>query len=130
LDDHFLGVASYSSLVFYSAFGSPKQMLSLVRAKEIAQALLAEAIYKAKLSSREVASLQSNSAPGLSDVQRTSVPDSFPCEPGTSSRGAMPEAQKRDQWRKRKAVAQVLGPRPNLRNTPARQARANLKVIQ
>jgi hypothetical protein len=58
------------------------------------------------------------------------VPDPSPCEPGTSSRGAMPEAQKRDQGRKRKAVAQVLGPRPNLRNTLARQARANLKVIQ
>jgi hypothetical protein len=46
-DEHFLGVASDSSLVFDSSFGSPQQVISLVRAKEVAQALLAEAIVKA-----------------------------------------------------------------------------------
>jgi hypothetical protein len=45
-DAHFLEVVSDSSLVFDSAFGSPRQVISLVRAKEIAQALLAEAIVK------------------------------------------------------------------------------------
>jgi hypothetical protein len=34
--------------VFDSSFGSPKQTLSLIRAKEVAQALLAEAICKAR----------------------------------------------------------------------------------
>jgi hypothetical protein len=113
-DDHFLGVASDSSLVFDSAFGSPKQILSLVHAKEVSQALLAEAIRKSKLPSVEVGALQSNSASVSTDVQRTSVPDSSPSEPGMSSRGAKPKAQKRDQGKKRKAEAQVLGPRPNL----------------
>jgi hypothetical protein len=46
-DAHFLGVGSDSSLVFDSSFGSPKQVISLVRAKEISHALLAEAIVKA-----------------------------------------------------------------------------------
>jgi hypothetical protein len=35
-DAHFLGVASDSSLVFDSSFGSPKQVISLVHAKEVA----------------------------------------------------------------------------------------------
>jgi hypothetical protein len=46
-DAHFLGVVSDSLLVFDSSFGSPKQVISLVRAKEIAQALLDEAVVKA-----------------------------------------------------------------------------------
>jgi hypothetical protein len=67
-DDHFLGVAADSSLVFDPAFGSPRQILSLVRAKEIAQALLAEAICKAKLSSAEVVSPSPSPAPVLPDA--------------------------------------------------------------
>jgi hypothetical protein len=62
LDDHFLGVASDSSLVFYSKFGFSKQIMLLVHAKEVARALLAEAICKSKLPSGEVGALQSNSA--------------------------------------------------------------------
>jgi hypothetical protein len=46
-DEHLLGVASDSSLVFDSSFGCPQQVISLVRAKEVAQALLTEAIVKA-----------------------------------------------------------------------------------
>jgi hypothetical protein len=45
-----LGVARDSSIVFDSVFGSPKQILSLVCAKEVARALLVEVIIKSKAS--------------------------------------------------------------------------------
>jgi hypothetical protein len=129
-DEHFLGVASDSSLVFYSSFGSPKQVISLVRAKKVAQALLAEAIVKAS------AAQQAQTAP---DVPSSSaVPSStVQCdgEPIPSLSDSVPLAQwevcqqkERSKGKKRKAVAQVLGPRLNLRNTPARQARASSQV--
>jgi hypothetical protein len=75
---HLLGVASDSSLVFDSSFGSPRQVLSLVRAKEIAQALLAEALVKA-------------SAPPNEEVapERVDLPE--PTRPPTScSMGSLP----------------------------------------
>jgi hypothetical protein len=45
-DSHFLGVAAGSLIVLDSSFGSSRNMISLIRAKEVAQALLAEAIAK------------------------------------------------------------------------------------
>jgi hypothetical protein len=54
--------------------------LSLVRAKEIVQALLAEAFCKAKLSSGEVVS--PNPIPtSVLPAQRATAPDPSPCEP-------------------------------------------------
>jgi hypothetical protein len=47
-DAHFLGVVTDSAVVFDSSFGTPREIVSLIRAKEIAQACLAEAIVKAK----------------------------------------------------------------------------------
>ncbi|KAM0831559.1 hypothetical protein ACQ4PT_065458 [Festuca glaucescens] len=47
-DSHFLGVAHDSSIIFDSSFGAPIEHLSLIRAKEVAQSLLAEAIAKEK----------------------------------------------------------------------------------
>jgi hypothetical protein len=99
-NDHFLGVAADSSLVFDSSFGSPKQILLLMRAKEIAQDLLAEAICKAKLSSGEVVSPHLNLAAELPDVQRATAPGSPPCEPGSPVIESLPSAQKRVQGRK------------------------------
>jgi hypothetical protein len=74
-DAHFLGVAFDSSLVFDSLFGSPKQILSLVRAKEIAQALLAESIRKSKVPSREVVEAHKVSEQVANDVQCASTPE-------------------------------------------------------
>jgi hypothetical protein len=132
LDAHFLGVPSDSSLVFDSSFGSPKQVISLVRAKEVAQALLAEAIVKASAAQQAQAvpemppsSVEPSAAVQSDGVPEPSLSDSVPlaqwevCQQKESSKG-----------KKRKAAAQVLGPRLNLRNTPARQARASSQVSQ
>jgi hypothetical protein len=54
-DSLFLEVASDSSLVFDSSFSFRRQVISLVRAKEIAQALLAEAIFKSNSVQQEEA---------------------------------------------------------------------------
>jgi hypothetical protein len=62
-DAHFLEVSSDSSLVFDSSFGSPRQVLSLVRAKEIAQALLVEAIVKAGAPQQEVVDPEEEALP-------------------------------------------------------------------
>jgi hypothetical protein len=45
-DDHLLAVASDSGLALVSGVGSTSELLSLVRAKEIAQASLAQAQVK------------------------------------------------------------------------------------
>jgi hypothetical protein len=83
-DVHFLEVASDSSLVFDYAFGSPRQVLSLVRAKEIAQALLAEAIVKAGVPQQVVGDPEEEASPvSLATVQpagvsEQSLPDTTP----------------------------------------------------
>jgi hypothetical protein len=129
-DAHFLGVASDSSLVFDSSFGSLKQILLLVRAKEIAQALLPEAIRKSKIPSREVVEAHKVSEQVANAVQCASAPEPPTSDPGTSDGGAKSQPKQREKRKKHKADAQVLGPRLNLQNTPTRQARANHKVIQ
>jgi hypothetical protein len=129
-DAHFLEVASDSSLVFDSAFGSPRQVISLVRAKEIAQALLAEAIAKANVP-QQVAAVP----------VETPVTPSVPVQPADTTEHNIPDSIPLAQWavcqqkqelksKKRKAVTQVLGPRLNLRNTLACQARASSQVSQ
>jgi hypothetical protein len=108
---HFLGVASDSLLVFDSSFGSPKQVISLVRAKEIAHALLAEAIVKASAAQQAQVALETPFPPAnpsatvQSDGEmEPSLSDSVPlaqwdvCQKKESSKG-----------KKRKAAAQVLG---------------------
>jgi hypothetical protein len=83
-DAHFLEVASDSSLVFDSTFGSPRQVISLVRAKETAQALLAEAIVKASAPQQVAADPVEASVPvpsvsvQPSDASEHNLPDSTP----------------------------------------------------
>jgi hypothetical protein len=83
-DAHFLEVASDSSLVFDSAFGSPRQVISLVRAKEIAQALLAEAIVKTSVPQQvaadpvEVPVLVPSVSVQPTDASEHNLPDSTP----------------------------------------------------
>jgi hypothetical protein len=130
-DAHFLEVASDSSLVFYSAFGSPRQVISLVRAKEIAQALLAEAIVKANVPQQvaadpvEVPVIVPSVSVQPTDTSEHNIPDSIPL-----AQWAVCQQKQELKSKKRKAVTQVLGPRLNLRNTPARQARASSQVSQ
>jgi hypothetical protein len=125
-DAHFLGVATDSAVVFDSSFGSPREIVSLIRLKEIAQACLAEAIVKAKAKQagvldarqQELASVAGSSGSSKEQLVESAVQGS------QKSDSVAGEPQKGEK-KKRKAGAQVLGPRTNLRNTPACQARMN-----
>jgi hypothetical protein len=122
---HFLGVAADSAVVFDSSFGSPREILSLIRAKEIAQACLAEAIVKAKAEQarvlearqQELASVAGSSGSSKDQIAEAAIQEAQP-------ESVVAELE-RGEKKKRKAGAQVLPPRTNLRNTPARQARMN-----
>jgi hypothetical protein len=125
-DAHFLGVAADSAVVFDSSFGSPREILSLIRAKEIAQACLAEAIVNAKAEQarvlearqQELASVAGSSGSSKEQIVESAVQ-------GTQKSASVALEPQKCEKKKRKAGAQVLGPRTNLRNTPARQARMN-----
>jgi hypothetical protein len=125
-DAHFLGVAADSAVVFDSSFGSTREILSLIRAKEIAQACLVEAIVKAKAEQagvldarqQELASVAGSLGSSKEQLVESAVQGS------QKSDSVAGEPQKGEK-KKRKAGAQVLGPRTNLRNTPARQAWMN-----
>jgi hypothetical protein len=131
-DAHFLGVASDSSLVFDSSFGSPKQVISLVHAKEIAQALLAEAIVKASAAQQVQVALEMPSPPAktMATVQSDGVPEPSLNDSVPLAQWEVCQQKESLKGKKRKAVAQVLGPRLNLCNTPARQARTSSQVSQ
>jgi hypothetical protein len=131
-DDHFLGVAADSSLVFDSSFGSPHQVISLVRAKEVAQALLAEAIVKASAAQQvqPVPEVPLDHTAPSSTVQSDGGPMASPSDSAPLAQWDVCQQKVRAKNKKRKAVTQVLGPRLNLRNTPARQARAANQVSQ
>jgi hypothetical protein len=131
-DEHFLGVASDSSLVFDSSFGSPRQVISLVRAKEVAQALLAEAIVKASVAQQAQSAPDVSSAPAIPSATVQHDSELMPTLSDSVPQAQWEVCQQKEQvkGKKRKAVAQVLGPRLNLRNTPARQARASSQVSQ
>jgi hypothetical protein len=110
-----------SAVVFDSSFGSPREILSLICAKEIAQACLAEAIVKAKAEQARVLEARQQ--------ELASVAGSSGSLKDQIAEAAIQEAQKpesvvaeleRGEKKKRKAGAQVLGPHTNLRNTPTR----------
>jgi hypothetical protein len=132
LDAHFLEVASDSSLVFNSSFGSLKQVLSLVRAKDIAQALLAEAIVKSSSAQQEEATpgVEVPKAMPIVIVQCASVSEPNQSDSRPLAQWEVCQQNQELKGKKRKAVAQVFGPRLNLRNTPVRQARASSQVNQ
>jgi hypothetical protein len=113
-----------------SSAGSLSPLLSLVRAKELAQARLTEASVKAKLKEEEVQKqklAESVANPAI-------VAQDLATDDSSSSAGADPEritladiASSSRGLRRKKGVA-YTGPRPNLRDTPARQARASAGV--
>jgi hypothetical protein len=88
-DSHLLGVARDSSIVFDSMFGSPKQILSLVRAKEVVRALLVEVIIKSKASTH---SDVSSVAPG-GDVVPIVVTEQCSSTSGMGDEDSIPIAQ-------------------------------------
>jgi hypothetical protein len=131
-DEHFLGVVSDSSLVFDSSFGSPKQVISLVRTKEIAQALLAEAIVKASAAQQAQVVPEMPFAPVVppATIQSDGEPEPSLSDSVPLAQWEVCQKMESSKGKKRKDAAQVLGPRLNLRNTLARQARASSQVSQ
>jgi hypothetical protein len=134
-DDHLLDVASDSGLALVFGVGSSAELLSLVRAKEIAQAALAQAqvtlaeqkatadAVLAKTAQRGDPEPSVVQSPGPSEVQAPDAvanpsplqPSNKPSIPAKSSRAKLPKLPKQVCSR-------------SLRKTPARQARVSLRV--
>jgi hypothetical protein len=128
-DLHFMGVVGDCGLALGEGFSSssPSTLLFVIRAKEIAQAKLAEAIEVAAQQARQQAS--DNGAAPLTEeptsVVGTSVPLSQevpPAEEIGNPDDILVASLKRQK--SKKAPRAALPPRTNLRVTPARQARA------
>jgi hypothetical protein len=128
-DLHFMGVVDDCGLVLGDGFSSPSPsaFLSVIRAKEIAQAKIAEAIEAAAQQDGQQAP-KTAAAPlpeEPTSVVGTSVPLSqavCPAEEvGNPEDILVASLQRR---KKKKAPRVALPPRTNLRATPARQARA------
>jgi hypothetical protein len=127
-DDHLLAVASDSGLALVSGVGSPVDLLSLVRAKEIAQAALAQAQVKfaeQKVAKDAVIAAVAQAADtGPSVVQCPAsadgdLPPQALVVPETS-------APKNSRAKSSKQLKQACV--RTLHKTPARQARVSLRV--
>ena len=117
-DSHFLGMLNDSSLRVDPLVGSSRSLISLVRAKEIAQVKIAEALTKQK----EAQSKQKEAAASSSRAVCTEE------QIGDPERISLAEIV--GKARKKKKSFVDLGPRENLRATPARQARALAAVLK
>jgi hypothetical protein len=120
-DDHLLSVASDSGLALVSGVGSSAEFLSLVRAKELAQAALAQAQVKfaaQKAADAVVAAAVQADEAGPSVVQ---CPVAAGME--SSPQAGIPKSSRAKAPKKPRQVCLR-----NLRKTPARQARVFSKV--
>jgi hypothetical protein len=131
-DLHFMGVVGDCGLALGDSFSSPSPstLFSVIHAKDIAQAKLAEAIEVAAQQVRQQAS-KTVAAPlpeEPTSVVGTSVPLSqevLPAEEIGNPDDILVASLKRQK--KKKAPRVALPPCTNLRATPARQARALAK---
>jgi hypothetical protein len=110
--------------------GALSPLLSLIRAKELAQARISEAAAKAKAKEEDVQNLRQ----AENEANPASAAPDLTMDTSTNSTGIDPEritladlANSSRATRRKKGEASA-GPRPNLRNTPARQARASAAV--
>jgi hypothetical protein len=129
-DAHLWGVARDAGLGLDSSAGSLSPLLSLVRAKELAQAQLTEASVKAKLKEEEVqkrklADSVANPASVAQDLATDDLPNTAGADP---ERITLADIASSSRGSRRKKGEVYAGPRPNLRDTPARQARASAGV--
>jgi hypothetical protein len=110
--------------------GALSPLLSLIRAKELAQARLSEAEAKAK-SKEEVAQNirqaenETNPASAAQDSTMDSASNQTEMDPERIILADLANSSRASRRKKGEASA---GPRLNLRNTPARQARASAAV--
>jgi hypothetical protein len=136
LDLFFLGLAEDCGLSLGDSAISPTVVLLVIRARELAQAKLAEAAERQALLDAAKA-MESSLEPKPSTQQgNTSVvpPDQVPPMVGRhEEKSGDPETitvASLAKKKKRKTSTPALPPRTNLRSTPARQARAALEVSQ
>jgi hypothetical protein len=135
-DLFFLGLAEDCGLSLGDAASSPTAVLSVIRARELAQAKFAEAAERqAQLEAAKTK--ESSLEPQPSTLQgNTSVvpPDQVPPRAGCQEENyGDPETiivASLAKKKKRKTSTTALPPRTNLRSTPARQARAALEMSQ
>jgi hypothetical protein len=120
-DDHLLSVASDSGLALVSGVGSDAEFLSLVRAKELAQAALAQA--QVKFADQKAADAAAVSAAQAAEAGPSVVqcPDAAVME--ISPQATVPKPPRAKAPKKPRQVCVR-----NLRKTPARQARVSIKV--
>jgi hypothetical protein len=125
-DAHLLAVAAVVGMAINPSVGSPGDMLSLVHAKEIAQALLAAAVDKQKLAaSKEEAGVASLPLPTEESSVAPTVPMSDMASTQLVGVVATPPVIPAKSGQRRKKPDLCFGPRTNLRKTPARQARVS-----
>jgi hypothetical protein len=126
-DDHLLLVASDSGLALVSGAGSAAEFLSLVRAKELAQAALAQAQVKfaeqkAADAAAALAAQAAKAGPSVVQCPAAAVTENSP-QATVRSESSVP---KPPRAKAPKILRQVCV--RNLRKTSARQARDSIKV--
>jgi hypothetical protein len=127
-DEHLLAVASDSGLALVLGVGSSADLLSLVRAREIAQAALAQAQVKfaeqKAAADAALAAAAQPAEPGPSVVQSPTVAASdLPLQTPSAPRISAPKISRAKSSKQPKQVCVQT-----LRKTPARQARVSLWV--
>jgi hypothetical protein len=129
-DTHLWGVARDAGLGLDVSAGSLSPLLSLIRAKELAQARLSEASVKAKSKEEEgqkqkLAENVANPASAAQDLTTDGSANTTGTDPERITLADIANSSRATRRKKGEAFA---GPRPNLRDTPARQARASAGV--
>jgi hypothetical protein len=131
-DLHFLRVAEDCGIVLGSHSSSSSAMLSMIRAKEVCQAKIAEALERAAIKEAQQKLESEQETPGVLPTSAVGTPAEIPQAEGREVNADDLEAiivALLIKGKKKKAPKVVLPPRTNLRSTPAHQARA-LNLVQ
>jgi hypothetical protein len=131
-DMHFLGVADDCGIVLGNHSSSASEMMTLIRAKEVCQAKIAEALERAaiKKAQQEKELLQADSGtPSTSAVGASAASTQVEGHSDPLDEMETVTVASLIKKKKKKAPKVVLPPRTNLHVTPARQARA-LNLVQ
>jgi hypothetical protein len=128
-DSVFLGIAADSGIAQCPVSPGEVSFVSLIRAKELAQAAIAEAsehlaLAKARKSAEEAEALAQGQVLGGSSVDPLAAGITAAECPASA---ALPDVSKK---LKKHGLTSSLPPRENLRMTPTRQARAAERVSQ
>jgi hypothetical protein len=135
-DLFFLGLVEDCGLSLGDVASSPIAVLLVIRARELAQAKLAEAAERqaqldaAKTKESSVEHQPSTLQGNTSVVPPNQVPPTAGCQEENYGDPETITVASLAKKKKRKTLSTALPPRTNLRSTPARQARAALEMSQ